>query len=62
MYVLIKNLFNVHILQTLQETLTCGIAFLHEGLSETEIKVTEQLFTSGAIQVQYHSNDDDIPC
>ena len=29
-----------------------GVAFLHEGLSETETKIIEQLFTSGAIQVQ----------
>ena len=28
-----------------------GVAYLHEGLSETETKIVEQLFNSGAIQV-----------
>lgn len=27
------------------------MAYLHEGLSETETKIVEQLFNSGAIQV-----------
>jgi pre-mRNA-splicing helicase BRR2 len=38
-------------LQTLKETLTYGVAFLHEGLSDTEVKIVEQLFVSGAVQV-----------
>ena len=37
--------------QTLKETLTYGVAFLHEGLSDTEVKIVEQLFVSGAVQV-----------
>ncbi|XP_046850049.1 U5 small nuclear ribonucleoprotein 200 kDa helicase-like [Xenia sp. Carnegie-2017] len=37
--------------KTLKETLTYGVAFLHEGLSETEVKIVEQLFVSGAVQV-----------
>ena len=38
-------------LQTLLETLSNGVAYLHEGLSDLERKVVEQLFTSGAIQL-----------
>lgn len=37
--------------QTLMETLSNGVAYLHEGLSVMEKKVVEQLFSSGAIQV-----------
>ncbi|XP_032222645.2 U5 small nuclear ribonucleoprotein 200 kDa helicase-like isoform X1 [Nematostella vectensis] len=37
--------------KTLKETVTYGIAFLHEGLSDAEVKIVNQLFTSGAIQV-----------
>ena len=33
------------------ETLSNGVAYLHEGLSAMEKKVVEQLFSSGAIQV-----------
>lgn len=39
------------ILQTLKETLSNGVAYLHEGLNETERKVVDQLFTTGAVQV-----------
>ena len=38
-------------LQTLKETLSNGVAYLHEGLSDLERKLVEQLFDSGAIQV-----------
>lgn len=37
--------------KTLKETLTYGVAFLHEGLSDSEVKIVEQLFVSGAVQV-----------
>lgn len=37
--------------QTLVETATNGVAYLHEGLSEVERKVVEQLYGSGAVQV-----------
>jgi len=37
--------------QTLIETLSNGVAYLHEGLLEVERKVVEELFTSGAIQI-----------
>lgn len=37
--------------KTLKETVGYGVAYLHEGLSETETKIVEQLFNSGAIQV-----------
>ena len=35
----------------MKETLTNGIAYLHEGLSDIEQRLVEQLFTSGAVQV-----------
>ncbi|XP_020612728.1 U5 small nuclear ribonucleoprotein 200 kDa helicase-like, partial [Orbicella faveolata] len=37
--------------KTLKETVGYGVAYLHEGLSEAETKIVEQLFNSGAIQV-----------
>ena len=38
--------------KTLKETLTYGVGYLHEGLTDMEIKVVEQLFSSGAVQVR----------
>lgn len=35
----------------MRETLANGVGYLHEGLSETENKIVEQLFASGAVQV-----------
>lgn len=35
----------------MKETVGYGVAYLHEGLSDTETKIVEQLFNSGAIQV-----------
>ena len=43
--------FHPSLIQTLVETATNGVAYLHEGLSEVERKVVEQLYTSGAVQV-----------
>lgn len=37
--------------KTLKETLAYGVGYLHEGLSDIEVKVVEQLFSSGAVQV-----------
>ena len=37
--------------KTLRETLSNGVAYLHEGLSDLERKIVESLFTSGAVQV-----------
>jgi pre-mRNA-splicing helicase BRR2 len=37
--------------KTLSETITSGVGYLHEGLSELEQRVVEHLFISGAIQV-----------
>lgn len=37
--------------KTLKETVSYGVAYLHEGLSDGETKIVEQLFNSGAIQV-----------
>ncbi|KAJ8667090.1 hypothetical protein QAD02_008752 [Eretmocerus hayati] len=36
---------------TLRETLTRGVAYLHEGLSSHDRRLVEQLFDSGAIQI-----------
>ena len=44
-------MFVVCSVQTLRETLSNGVAYLHEGLSDLERKLVEQLFDSGAIQV-----------
>ena len=38
-------------MQTLRETLASGVGYLHEGLSESERRIVEQLFNSGAVQV-----------
>ncbi|XP_074640358.1 U5 small nuclear ribonucleoprotein 200 kDa helicase-like [Tubulanus polymorphus] len=37
--------------KTLKETLSNGVAYVHEGLSDTEVRMVDQLFSSGAIQV-----------
>ncbi|CAB3405618.1 unnamed protein product [Caenorhabditis bovis] len=37
--------------ETLKETLSFGVGFLHEGTSAKDMNIVEQLFTSGAIQV-----------
>lgn len=37
--------------QTLIETLANGVAYLHEGLTDLEKKLVEQLFNNKAIQV-----------
>ena len=37
--------------QTLKETLSNGVGYLHEGLSDIERKAVENLFSSGAVQV-----------
>ncbi|XP_019848948.1 PREDICTED: U5 small nuclear ribonucleoprotein 200 kDa helicase-like [Amphimedon queenslandica] len=37
--------------QTLVETISNGIAYLHEGLTNIERRIVQQLFSSGAIQV-----------
>ncbi|CAI5441703.1 unnamed protein product [Caenorhabditis angaria] len=37
--------------ETLKETVSCGVGFLHEGTSSKDVAIVEQLFTSGAIQV-----------
>nr|XP_022344638.1 U5 small nuclear ribonucleoprotein 200 kDa helicase-like [Crassostrea virginica] len=37
--------------KTLKETLSNGVGYLHEGLSDIERKAVENLFSSGAVQV-----------
>ena len=39
------------LLQTLVEAISNGVAYVHEGLSNVEKRIVQQLFTSGAIQV-----------
>jgi pre-mRNA-splicing helicase BRR2 len=41
----------INTLQTLKETLSQGVAYIHKGLSVTDTKIVEQLFEIGAIQV-----------
>ena len=38
-------------IQTLCETITSGVGYLHEGLSDLEQRVVQHLFISGAVQV-----------
>ena len=38
-------------MQTLLETLTAGVGYLHEGLGDLERRVVEHLFISGAVQI-----------
>ncbi|XP_014208524.1 putative U5 small nuclear ribonucleoprotein 200 kDa helicase [Copidosoma floridanum] len=42
---------------TLRDTLTQGVAYLHEGLSTSDRRIVEQLFDSGAIQVVVCTRD-----
>ncbi|KAL1138953.1 hypothetical protein AAG570_009015 [Ranatra chinensis] len=37
--------------KTLKETLSQGVAYMHEGLSNSDQRLVEQLFDSGAVQV-----------
>lgn len=37
--------------KTLKETLSQGVAYLHEGLTQSDHRLVEQLFDSGAVQV-----------
>ena len=39
--------------KTLRETLSQGVAYMHEGLSSTDRRLVESLFDSGAIQVKH---------
>ncbi|XP_043274954.1 putative U5 small nuclear ribonucleoprotein 200 kDa helicase isoform X2 [Venturia canescens] len=43
--------------KTLKETLSQGVAYLHEGLSADDRHLVEQLFDSGAIQVAVATRD-----
>lgn len=49
---MLRNLWLVSFYgQTLKETLSNGVGYLHEGLSDIERKAVENLFSSGAVQV-----------
>jgi hypothetical protein len=37
----------------LRQTLSQGVALLHEGLSPAEVQVVHDLFSSGAVQVRW---------
>uniref|UniRef100_A0A336MEZ9 U5 small nuclear ribonucleoprotein 200 kDa helicase n=1 Tax=Culicoides sonorensis TaxID=179676 RepID=A0A336MEZ9_CULSO len=43
--------------KTLKETLSQGVAYIHEGLSQSDHRLVEQLFDSGAIQVAVVTRD-----
>lgn len=43
--------------KTLKETLSQGLAYIHEGLSQSDHRLVEQLFDSGAIQVAVVTRD-----
>ncbi|PAV56692.1 hypothetical protein WR25_04976 isoform F [Diploscapter pachys] len=37
--------------KTLKETLSCGVGYLHEGTSQKDMAIVEELFNLGAIQI-----------
>lgn len=43
--------------KTLKETLSQGVAYMHEGLTASDLRLVEQLFDSGAIQVAVVTRD-----
>lgn len=43
--------------KTLKETLSQGVAYIHEGLSTSDHRLVEQLFDSGAVQVAVVTRD-----
>nr|CAI5865607.1 unnamed protein product [Callosobruchus analis] len=43
--------------KTLKETLSQGVAYMHEGLSASDLRLVEQLFDSGAVQVAVVTRD-----
>ncbi|KAL9698826.1 hypothetical protein quinque_002267 [Culex quinquefasciatus] len=43
--------------KTLKETLSQGVAYIHEGLTESDHHIVEQLFDSGAVQIAVVTRD-----
>ncbi|XP_044737520.1 putative U5 small nuclear ribonucleoprotein 200 kDa helicase [Chrysoperla carnea] len=43
--------------KTLKETLSQGVAYIHEGLSASDHRLVEQLFDSGAVQIAVVTRD-----
>ncbi|KAJ8921892.1 hypothetical protein NQ315_008525 [Exocentrus adspersus] len=43
--------------KTLKETLSQGVAYMHEGLSASDLRLVEQLFDSGAVQIAVVTRD-----
>ncbi|CAH1101603.1 unnamed protein product [Psylliodes chrysocephalus] len=43
--------------KTLKETLSQGVAYMHEGLTASDLRLVEQLFDSGAVQVAVVTRD-----
>ncbi|XP_060524349.1 U5 small nuclear ribonucleoprotein 200 kDa helicase [Cylas formicarius] len=43
--------------KALKETLSQGIAYMHEGLSASDLRLVEQLFDSGAVQIAVVTRD-----
>ncbi|KAJ8939591.1 hypothetical protein NQ318_010598, partial [Aromia moschata] len=42
---------------TLKETLSQGVAYMHEGLTASDLRLVEQLFDSGAVQIAVVTRD-----
>ncbi|KAL9705301.1 hypothetical protein quinque_008819 [Culex quinquefasciatus] len=43
--------------KTLKETLSLGVAYIHEGLTASDHRIVEQLFDSGAVQIVVVTRD-----
>ncbi|KAF7288035.1 hypothetical protein GWI33_000089 [Rhynchophorus ferrugineus] len=43
--------------KTLKETLSQGVAYMHEGLTAADLRLVEQLFDSGAVQIAVVTRD-----
>ncbi|GJQ87042.1 hypothetical protein Trydic_g12622 [Trypoxylus dichotomus] len=43
--------------KTLKETLSQGVAYMHEGLTASDLRLVEQLFDSGAVQIAVVTRD-----
>ncbi|CAO1425873.1 unnamed protein product [Diamesa hyperborea] len=53
----IKPFLDRMIDKTLKETLSQGVAYIHEGLTQSDHRLVEQLFDSGAVQVAVVTRD-----
>lgn len=56
-YIILMFFLFIHFLQTLKETLSQGVAYMHEGLTASDHRLVEQLFDSGAVQIAVVTRD-----